>query len=145
METRKRGVMAVDLTPKQEAFCQAYIETGNASEAYRQSYNAGKMKPESVNRKAKELLDNVKITARVAVIQEEHRERHNVTVDSITKELEEARTKAIESGQNSAAVQATMGKAKIHGLIVDKREDVRKPSRAERIARLSELVDRFGA
>jgi len=53
------------LTPKQEAFAQAYIETGNASEAYRQTYNASRMKPETVNRKAKELLDNGKITARV--------------------------------------------------------------------------------
>ena len=26
------------LTPKQEAFCRAYVETGNASEAYRQAY-----------------------------------------------------------------------------------------------------------
>lgn len=52
-------------TPKQEAFCLAYLKTGNASEAYRLSYNAGKMKPETVNRKAKELLDNGKIAARL--------------------------------------------------------------------------------
>lgn len=31
------------LTIKQEAFCQAYIETGNASEAYRTAYAADKM------------------------------------------------------------------------------------------------------
>lgn len=30
------------LTPKQEAFAQAYVETGNASGAYRRAYNAGK-------------------------------------------------------------------------------------------------------
>lgn len=53
------------LTPKQEAFCLAYLRTGNASEAYRLSYEAQNMKPESVNRKAKELLDNVKIAARL--------------------------------------------------------------------------------
>ena len=28
----------VKLTPKQEKFCQVFIETGNASEAYRQAY-----------------------------------------------------------------------------------------------------------
>ena len=38
----------IKLTPKQERFCQVYIETGNASEAYRAAYNAEKMKPESV-------------------------------------------------------------------------------------------------
>ena len=27
------------LTPKQEAFILAYLETGNASEAYRRAYN----------------------------------------------------------------------------------------------------------
>jgi len=53
------------LTQKQEAFALAYFETGNASEAYRRSYNAANMKPESINRKAKEMLDHGKITARL--------------------------------------------------------------------------------
>lgn len=53
------------LTPKQESFCLAYLETGNASEAYRLAYAAGKMKPETINRTAKELLDNPKIAARL--------------------------------------------------------------------------------
>lgn len=106
------------LTPKQEAFCQAYIETGNASEAYRTAYAADKMKPESVNRKAKELLDNGKIAARVAELQGEIKQRHNVTVDSLLAELEEARQAALgaETPQSSAAVAATMGKAKLTGL-----------------------------
>ncbi|HBN9476856.1 terminase small subunit [Pseudomonas aeruginosa] len=54
------------LTPKQEAFCLAYLKTGNASEAYRLSYDAKNMKPETVNRTAKELIDNPKIAARMA-------------------------------------------------------------------------------
>lgn len=53
------------ITQKQENFCLEYIKTGNASEAYRRSYNAEKMKPESINRKATELMANVTITARV--------------------------------------------------------------------------------
>jgi phage terminase small subunit len=40
------------LTVKQENFCLAYMETGNASEAYRRAYNAGKMKPAVINVKA---------------------------------------------------------------------------------------------
>lgn len=107
-----------NLTQKQEAFCQAYIETGNASEAYRLSYAADKMKPESINRKAKELYDNVKISARIKELQGEIKQRHNVTVDSLLKELEEARQAALtaETVQSSAAVAATMGKAKLTGL-----------------------------
>ena len=56
------------LTPKQEKFCQLYIELGDASEAYRQSYHCSKMKPETINRKATELKNNGTITARISVI-----------------------------------------------------------------------------
>lgn len=106
------------LTIKQEAFCQAYIETGNASEAYRMAYAADKMKPDSVHRKAKELLDNVKIAARLGELRGEIKQRHNITVDSLLEELEEARQAALtaETPQSSAAVGATMGKAKLLGL-----------------------------
>ena len=37
-------------------------------------------------------------------------------------ELEEARQPALKRGQVSAAVQASMGKARILGLIIDRRE-----------------------
>lgn len=96
----------------------AYLETGNASEAYRQAYNAENMKPETVNRKAKELLDHGKISARIEALQEGHRERHRITVDDLLAELEEARQVALgqSNPQSSAAVAATMGKAKLLGL-----------------------------
>jgi phage terminase small subunit len=112
----------MNLTPKQEAFCLAYIETGNASEAYRRAYDASNMKPESINRKAKELIDNGKIAARVAGLQEVAAERAIVSVLSLTEELEEARALALQEGQASAAVSASMGKAKLHGLLTDKVE-----------------------
>lgn len=53
------------LTPKQVSFCHRYLESGNASEAYRQCYSAEKAKSEAINRSAKELLDNPKIAARL--------------------------------------------------------------------------------
>ena len=106
------------LTPKQENFCQKYIELGNASEAYRQSYDCSRMKSETINRKAKVEYDKGKIRARISELQEEHQERHNVTVDSLVAELEEARTAALtcETPQSSAAVAATLGKAKLLGI-----------------------------
>ena len=114
-------MLMANLTPKQERFCQLYIELGNASEAYRQSYDADSMNENTVNRKAKELLDNGKITARLELIRKEHSKRHNITVDSLLIELEEARKMALdlniqEKPQVSAAVTATMGKAKLLGL-----------------------------
>ena len=112
--------MASELTPKQERFALAYIETGNASEAYRQAYDAGNMKPETIWARACELLKNSKVAARVSAIQKRHRIRHEVTVDSITTELEEARRMALDTTQPSAAISASLGKAKLHGLITDK-------------------------
>lgn len=53
------------LTPKQERFCLAYLETGNASEAYRRAYDAENMKPETINKRASELLDNREIAGRL--------------------------------------------------------------------------------
>ena len=106
------------LTQKQEKFCQAYIETGNASEAYRTAYAADKMKAEAIHVKASELLSSGKVSVRVKELQEEVKQRHNVTVDSLLAELEEARRAALdaETPQSSAAVAATMGKAKLTGL-----------------------------
>jgi len=114
------------LTPKQESFCQAFIETGNASEAYRQVYNTKKMKLETVHRSAKELMDNPKIAARVDEINAEHRDRHDVTVDSLTDELEIARDLAVGIESPAAAVSATMGKARLHGLLTEKHEHTGK-------------------
>ena len=112
----------IKLTPKQEKFCQVYIETGNASEAYRQAYNTEKMKPESVNSKGYQLLQQVQITARLDELRALHQKRHEITVDDLVKELEEARKLAFETDKAAAAVSATMGKAKLLGLVVDKQE-----------------------
>lgn len=116
--------MPKPLTPKQEAFCVAYIETGNASEAYRVSYDCSRMKPASINRTAKEMLDNPKITARLEELRQAVLERHETTVDDLLIELEEARTTAMnqERPQAAAMVAATMGKAKLLGLLIEKAE-----------------------
>ncbi|MDR0619416.1 MAG: terminase small subunit [Bacteroidales bacterium] len=75
------------LTPKQETFCNAYVEMGNASEAYRRAFDAGKMKPETINRKAVELLNNGKITARVEALQAELKHKSDITKERVLKEL----------------------------------------------------------
>lgn len=106
------------LTQKKETFCQAYVETGDASEAYRKAYVADKMKPETIHNKAYQLRQQGEVRARIEELQAEVKQRHNVTIDSLIKELEEARQSALnaETPQSSAAVAATMGKAKLAGL-----------------------------
>ena len=88
-KSTSKGV--VKLTPKQEKFCQLYIELGNASEAYRQSYDCSKMASKTVNEVAARMLTNCKIAARVEELQREHRQRHNITVDKIIADLQEVR------------------------------------------------------
>lgn len=108
------------LTPKQEQFCQLYIELGNASEAYRQAYDADSMSEGTVNTKASELLKNGKITVRLKQIRTHHQVRHNITVDMLLDELEQARLAAkgdeTRRPQANVMIAATMGKAKILGL-----------------------------
>ena len=126
----------LNLTPKQEDFCQLYIELGNASEAYRQSYDADSMNENTVNREASKLLDNPKIATRLDQIRLDHKKRHNITVDTLLLELEEARQSALtgERIQSAAAVAATMGKAKLLGLdkqlidVTSNGESLNKPS-----------------
>ena len=83
------------LTIKQEKFCHVYMETGNASEAYRQAYSCSQMKPETINRKAKELIDNGKVTARLQVLKEKLQEVSNVKKERLLYELEAITTSKI--------------------------------------------------
>lgn len=123
------------LTVKQEKFCQAYVETGDASEAYRSAYSADKMKPETVHNKAYQLRNQGEIRARIEALRSEAKIRHDITVSSLLEELEEARQAALtaETPQSSAAVAATMGKARITGLdkvVIDLTADVKVESRS---------------
>lgn len=111
------------LTFKQESACQAYIECdGNQSKAYRSVYNTKKMNPQTIWSEASALFNLPHVTDRIIELQAKHAERHNVTVDSITKELDENREFARKMEQSAAMITATMGKAKIHGLVTDKQQ-----------------------
>lgn len=110
------------LTIKQEAFAQKYIETGNASEAYRHAYGT-KGKPETVARSAHELTQHPKVSARLAQLREAVAKAHGVTIASLIGELEEARQVGKGREQAAAMVAATMGKAKLAGLDKDAGDD----------------------
>ncbi|OWK36917.1 terminase small subunit [Fimbriiglobus ruber] len=73
-------------TPKQEKFCQKYIELGNASEAYRQAYDAENMSPEAIGVEACRLLQNPKVALRIEDLQRLHLKRHEVTIDRVVAE-----------------------------------------------------------
>lgn len=110
------------LTEKQEKFCHEFIKCGNASEAYRNSYNAGKMKPETVHTSANEVLNNPKVAGRLESLRAQVAKKRMLGLEDLLDELEQARTLALaqETPQTSAAVAASMGKAKMLGLLSDK-------------------------
>ncbi len=114
------------MTPKQEKFCQLFVELGNASEAYRQSYDAKRMKPESIAVQAAKMLASPKIALRVDELKAAHAERHEITVDRLRDMLLEDREFARKCETPAAAVSATMGLAKLYGKLSDKVEHTGK-------------------
>ncbi len=116
-----------NLTPKQERFCLSYMETGNASEAYRRSYDASKMKSETINRNAKALLDNSKIATRLAEIRKPAVEAAQITLEGHLRRLKDLSVEAEKTSQFSAAISAEVSRGKASGFYIDKREDVTDP------------------
>jgi phage terminase small subunit len=87
-----------------------------------QAYEAAGYKPDIGA--ACRLSKNVKVMARVNEIKERGAIRAEITVATLLLEIEEARVAALsaETVQASAAVSASMAKAKLAGLLVDKQE-----------------------
>ena len=75
------------LTPKQEKFANLYIELGNASEAYRQSYDAGKMGADTIKNNASVLLKHKGVNDYITITRGKLQEKHNITKESILKGL----------------------------------------------------------
>ncbi len=129
----------MNLTPKQENFCLAYLETGNASEAYRRAYAAGKMKDETVAKRAHELLQDGKIAGRLDNLRQPAVEAAQVTLEDHLRQLADLRDKAMEAGQYSAAISAEHHRGKAAGLYVERSENVtrkyvvRVPAKAESV------------
>jgi len=68
------------------------------------------------------LRENERVKRYMSELEAQTMERHEVTVDSLLTELEEARLNAKAAKQPSSEVSAIMGKAKLAGLLVDRQE-----------------------
>lgn len=75
------------LTIKQENFCNYYIESGNASDAYRRAYSCEKMRDKQVWEESCKLLSNPKVAQRVNELQEEQKGKSDITKERILQEL----------------------------------------------------------
>lgn len=130
----------MSLTQKQENFCLAYIETGNASEAYRRAYDAGESSDTTVNRKAKEMMDNGKISARIAELRAPVIAKAQITLEQHLADLKRLRDLAEASEKFGPAVQAEMARGKASGLYVDKTELTGKDGGAIQVQPVLEIV-----
>lgn len=130
------------LTWKQEAFCQAMVKGANQTDAYKSVYDASKMKANVINVKACELLKNGKVSVRLKELQDAIAKRHELTVDDIIAELEEARemARSASTPNPGVMVNATMGKAKVAGLIKDKHELTGKDGAPIEVTRIERVI-----
>ncbi len=106
------------MNSKQARFAEEYVIDSNATQAaIRAGYSEHTAKSQG-----QRLLTKVDVAAAIKDMQAELRERTAVTVESISDQLDDAYEQAKENGQAAAMVQAAMGLAKLHGLLVDKVE-----------------------
>ncbi len=110
----------VKLTDKQQRFVDEYLIDSNATQA---AIRAG-YSPDSARQLGSDTLSKPYIQDAIAEGRAKIVERNAITIDDLINELEQARTAAMtaETAQSSAAVAATMGKAKMLGFLVDKAE-----------------------
>ena len=122
------------MTPKQEAFARSFVETGNASEAYRRAYDAKNMAENTVWKRASELLQNGVVAGRVKELQERAAKRTEITVQKLTEMTMKAYTEAQRIAPTTGQMQtASMIKAseflgKLHGLVIERSEVTHKDS-----------------
>ena len=146
--------MPVLKNARHERFAQELAKGKTATEAYTAAGYTGDRTA------ASRLSTNVNVSARITEIQSKTVKKAEITVQSLADELEEARAMALKEGQTSAAVSATMGKAKLFGLGVDNKrvsgtfqvvnlthEQIGKLSADERAALASALpvLEKLGA
>jgi phage terminase small subunit len=113
------------LSARQQRFAEGVINGLPASRAYTEAGYCSK----SPDQDASNLDRNPKVAARIEQLRLDAARRNEITVDRILQELEDARIRALKDGQFSAAVAASMGRAKIAGQITDRTEQVwHKPS-----------------
>lgn len=104
------------LNAKQRAFIREYAITKNATQA---AINAGYSR-ETAAQQGSRLLSHVKICEAIEAQEKGNAAQCGITVETITKMLQEDRELAKEHGQAGAAVSASLGLAKLHGLIEEK-------------------------
>ena len=113
--------------PRHELFARKYVELGIGRWAYHLAGYSAAM-PDNprqcspADACASRLLKHVKVNHRIEGLRQAMAKRADVTEESILDELEQARTLALQCEQTASAVSATVAKAKLVGLMIDRKE-----------------------
>ena len=131
------------LTKKQQKFVQLYVHNDltNTECAHR----AGYAYPAQT---ASMLLNDSRflhIQETIKDLQEGYQKKYEITFEKVARDLQMIRDAAVEDGKFSAAVQAELGRAKLAGLMVEKKEikhgRIDQMDRDEVEARLRKLIE----
>ena len=144
-EFAKRGLSRKrQLTPKQEKFAQLFVHHDLTKKEC--ALRAGYKHPGMT---ASTLLHNVSyshVQDRIAELTEAKQLKYGINFEKVSRELQMIRDAALEDGAYGPAVQAEMGRAKLAGLLIDKKEikggRIDQMDRAEVEERLRSLIDK---
>lgn len=104
------------LTPKREKFVQNLISGMSQREAYKNAYDASRMKDATIDRRASELSQNGEIRARLAELQAEFTKRALYTREQAVEDLrwvqDNARDDIENNGINKANAPAFLNATK---------------------------------
>jgi len=133
----------IPLSKMQQKFVQMYVyqDLTNMECAHRAGYSH----PASV---ATQLLRHPKfshVQEKIKELQEGEQKKYEITFEKVARDLQMIRDRAVEEGKYSSAVQAELGRAKLAGLMVEKKEikhgRIEQMDRAEVEARLMKLIE----
>lgn len=110
------------MTPKQEAFARAVASGKSQADAYRKTYDATGMKPETVQQAASRLMANSKVAARVAELRKPVAERAQVTLEGHLEDLRRLRDRASKVRQYGPAIAAEVARGKASGVAIERSE-----------------------
>ena len=122
---------------KHEAFAQNVAKGMGIAEAYA----AAGYKPNPAS--ATKVHKRPEVTIRIAALQTETAKRAAFTVQDMIKQLDEDRAFAKERGAPAAMISASMGKAKVLGMLVDKQEVTGKDGGPVQTEELSAKMDKL--
>lgn len=110
------------LTAKQEAFAQGVVSGLSQADAYRKAYNAKNMKDATIHVKASELMADGKMAGRVETLRKPVIEELRYDLKMAMLEAEDAMKVSKDNKQGGAMVAAAQLRAKLNGLLVERKE-----------------------